>query len=61
MALNWQKSSFSSGDVQTNCVEIATGLACLHLRESDDPGASLSPDVTAFRALLTHLKGTHVR
>jgi hypothetical protein len=54
--LAWQKSSFSSGDGNTTCVEIAEGPRTLHMRESEDPDTVLTPDRRALRALLTHLK-----
>ena len=53
--LHWQKSSFSGGDDDTNCLEIATGptpLGTLHLRESDHPSTILTPTPTALHALL---------
>ncbi|MEV0480437.1 DUF397 domain-containing protein [Streptomyces sp. NPDC050508] len=55
--LRWQKSSFSGGDDDTNCLEIATTPTTLHLRESDEPATLLSPTPTALNALLTALKG----
>lgn len=54
--LRWQKSSFSGGDDDTNCLEIAAAPT-LHLRESDDPATLLTPAPTALNALLTALKG----
>ena len=55
--LRWQKSSFSGGDDDTNCLEIAAALTTLHLRESDEPATLLSPAPTALNALLTAMKG----
>lgn len=55
--LRWQKSSFSGGDDDTNCLEIATAPTTLHLRESDEPATLLSPTPDALNALLTALKG----
>ncbi|MFJ3305965.1 DUF397 domain-containing protein [Streptomyces sp. NPDC086549] len=56
-ALQWQKSSFSGGAGDTNCLEIAaTTPTTLHLRESDTPATALTPAPTALRALLTALK-----
>lgn len=55
--LRWQKSSFSAGDVDNNCLEIATTPTTLHLRESDTPATLLSPTRTALTALLTAVKG----
>lgn len=54
--LTWQKSSYSSGDGNTTCVEIAQGPRTLHLRESEDPETVLNPDRRVFRALISHLK-----
>lgn len=53
----WQKSSFSSGDGNTTCIEIAADNGLLRLRESEDPSTVLTPDHRALRALLRHLKG----
>lgn len=56
-ALNWQKSSFSSGDGNTSCVEVARDTTgTLHLRESDEPGNVLATRPTALRAMLARLK-----
>ncbi|MEU9782835.1 DUF397 domain-containing protein [Streptomyces phaeochromogenes] len=38
---NWQKSSFSGGGDGNACVELASTLHTLHLRESDDPSIEL--------------------
>ncbi|MFJ5305290.1 DUF397 domain-containing protein [Streptomyces sp. NPDC088350] len=54
--LHWQKSSFSTGDADNNCLEIAAALTTLHLRESDDPATLLVPTPTALNAMLTALK-----
>ncbi|MEU1178900.1 DUF397 domain-containing protein [Streptomyces sp. NPDC005820] len=56
--LHWQKSSFSGGDADTNCLEIATTPTTLHLRESDTPTTVLTPTPTALTALITTVKGT---
>ncbi|MGW0832264.1 DUF397 domain-containing protein [Streptomyces prunicolor] len=56
-ALHWQKSSYSAGGGDNNCLEIATAPTTLHLRESDDPATLLTPTPTAMNALLTTLKG----
>ncbi|MEV6588322.1 DUF397 domain-containing protein [Streptomyces acidicola] len=50
--LHWQKSSFSGGGGDTNCLEIAGTPTTLHLRESDTPATILSPTPTALSALL---------
>ncbi|WP_405907240.1 DUF397 domain-containing protein [Streptomyces sp. NBC_00828] len=55
--LYWQKSSFSGGGDEEDCVEIAaTTPTTLHLRESDHPTTILTPTPTALRALLTTLR-----
>lgn len=55
--LTWQKSSFSSGDVNTNCVEVACPEeGALHLREGDDPAVALTTPPTALQSLLSYLK-----
>lgn len=54
--LQWQKSSFSGGAADTNCLEIATAPTNLHLRESDNPSTILSPTPTALHALLATLR-----
>ncbi|MDO0912693.1 DUF397 domain-containing protein [Streptomyces sp. DT2A-34] len=55
-ALHWQKSSFSAGPEDTDCLEIAATPTTLHLRESDEPTAILTPTPTALHALLSTLK-----
>ncbi|MFE7069587.1 DUF397 domain-containing protein [Streptomyces sp. NPDC057620] len=54
--LRWQKSSYSAGDVDNDCLEISATPTTLHLRESDTPAAVLSPALTALNALLTAVK-----
>ncbi|MGH9197207.1 MAG: DUF397 domain-containing protein [Acidimicrobiia bacterium] len=54
--LAWQKSSFSSGDGNTTCIEIASGPCSLRLRESEDPETVLAPDRRTLAALLGRLK-----
>ncbi|MBK6019013.1 DUF397 domain-containing protein [Streptomyces sp. MBT53] len=56
-ALRWQKSSYSGGDADTNCLEIAATPTTLHLRESDDPATLLTPAPTALNTMLIALKG----
>jgi hypothetical protein len=55
---HWQKSSYSSSDGNTNCVEIASGdrAGRLRLRESDEPTKVLVPAGATLRGLLAHLK-----
>lgn len=58
VALCWQKSSFSGGGSDTNCLERATTPNATHLRESDTPTTVLTPTPAALNALLTAVKGT---
>lgn len=55
-ALHWQKSSFSSGDSDEDCIEIASSPTTLRLRESDRPTTILTPTPGALRALLDTVK-----
>ncbi|CAL9494042.1 hypothetical protein SUDANB171_03285 [Streptomyces sp. enrichment culture] len=51
--LEWQKSSYSSGDPSSDCLEVARGPATdLHFRESDDPGIVLTTSRGRWSALL---------
>ncbi|MEU5594240.1 DUF397 domain-containing protein [Streptomyces sp. NPDC020298] len=54
-ALRWQKSSYSAGDSDNDCLEIAASSTTLHLRESDDPATILTPGAGALHALLRSL------
>ncbi|MFJ4617715.1 DUF397 domain-containing protein [Streptomyces sp. NPDC088812] len=53
--LRWQKSSFSGGGADTDCLEISA-TTTLHLRESDTPATILTPTPTALNALLTAVR-----
>jgi hypothetical protein len=57
-ALEWQKSSFSSGNPDSDCIEVASipGTSMMSLRESDDPTVSLTSEKAPFQALLAVLK-----
>lgn len=55
-ALPWQKSSFSGGDADTNCLEISAAPAALRLRESDTPTKILALTPAALNALLATLR-----
>ncbi|MFF3287364.1 DUF397 domain-containing protein [Streptomyces sp. NPDC003023] len=50
--LEWFKSSHSSGEPDSDCVEVATSPATVHVRDSKDtavPGLALGPAAwTAF-------------
>lgn len=53
----WQKSSFSSGDVNQNCLEVALPAdARPRLRESTDPGIVLVTTRSRLEALLRRLR-----
>jgi hypothetical protein len=54
----WQKSSFSTGDPNQNCLEVALGLEGhgVRLRESDDPATVLSSTPARLAALLRRLR-----
>ncbi|MEV0279054.1 DUF397 domain-containing protein [Streptomyces sp. NPDC050610] len=55
--LSWQKSSFSSSDGNTTCIEVsADGSGVLRLRESDNPHTVIAPSKPAMRALLSWAK-----
>lgn len=49
---SWQKSSFSSSDGTTNCIELAVTPAALLLRESDEPATVLITSPHRLAALL---------
>jgi len=48
----WQKSSFSGGTPNNDCVELGASPTAVHLRESDAPGTVITPHPTALRALI---------
>ncbi|MFB7900319.1 DUF397 domain-containing protein [Streptomyces xiamenensis] len=51
--LLWQKSSYSSGDPNTSCLETACSPeGRLYFRESDDPSVVLITNSTRLAALL---------
>jgi hypothetical protein len=53
----WRKSSWSSGSVNTDCVEVARFPSVIGIRDSKDPaGASLSISEGAFAALLARIR-----
>ncbi len=55
----WQKSSFSTGDPNQDCVEIsrAPQTGDLRLRESEEPGVVLMTTAARLAALLRRLAG----
>ncbi|MGP4109862.1 DUF397 domain-containing protein [Streptomyces sp. 4N509B] len=53
----WRKSSFSSGDPNANCIEVAHAAEDrLYLRESEEPGVVLTTTPTRLAALLRCLR-----
>lgn len=55
--LDWQKSSFSGGDAENACLELAPGTGELrHLRESDEPGVIVTVDAAKLWAFLLAAK-----
>jgi uncharacterized protein DUF397 len=55
--LEWQKSSFSSGDVNQDCLEVAcTPEGLVHFREGDDPAAVLTTTPARLASLLRRLR-----
>jgi hypothetical protein len=59
--LVWHKSSFSSGDGTTNCVELAAGHhAATWLRESDEPELALITRPARLTALLGAIKAGRI-
>ncbi|WP_406211023.1 DUF397 domain-containing protein [Kitasatospora sp. NBC_01560] len=54
---HWQKSSFSGGDPENACLELAAGGGDLrHLRESDDPDVVVTTDAAKLRAFIVGVK-----
>ncbi|MEV0370987.1 DUF397 domain-containing protein [Streptomyces sp. NPDC050636] len=54
---SWQKSSYSSGNGSSNCVEVATGPdGVIHFRESDRPTDVALADRPTWGHFLAHLK-----
>lgn len=53
----WQKSSFSSGNPDSTCVELSrTSEGDLCLRESEEPGTVLRTTPARLASLLRHLR-----
>ncbi|MFB7476171.1 DUF397 domain-containing protein [Kitasatospora sp. NPDC056184] len=53
----WQKSSFSAGDPENACIELAPGADGLRLlRESDEPGLVMAVKAPQLRLLLLAAK-----
>ncbi|MFI1967342.1 DUF397 domain-containing protein [Streptomyces pathocidini] len=55
--IQWQKSSFSGGGPDNDCVEIgACAAGTLHLRESDDPEVVVTTTSARLGALIRAIK-----
>jgi Domain of unknown function (DUF397) len=52
--MQWQKSSFSTNGVE--CIELASSVESLYVRESDAPGTLLVASPKALRALLSRVR-----
>ncbi|MFD6336503.1 MULTISPECIES: DUF397 domain-containing protein [unclassified Streptomyces] len=52
----WQKSSFSGGDNNPNCVELASVDGQIVMRESDVPDAVVTTSPEKLRAFLLGVK-----
>lgn len=54
---SWQKSSYSSGNGGSNCVEVATAPhGAIHFRESDQPEVIARATRPTWTDFLTHVK-----
>ncbi|MEU3352748.1 DUF397 domain-containing protein [Streptomyces sp. NPDC037389] len=52
----WQKTSFSGADDNQDCLELATTLRAVLLRESDAPRTVIATSRTRMAALITRIK-----
>ncbi|MDQ0796729.1 DUF397 domain-containing protein [Streptomyces sp. B1I3] len=53
--LEWLRSSYSSSGDGNDCVEVATALGAVHVRDSKDlPGPRLGFTTTAWEAFVTY-------
>jgi hypothetical protein len=53
----WQKSSYSSGDPSSDCIEVAADSGGgVYVRESEDPSTALTTSPTRLAALLCALR-----
>ncbi|WP_406325063.1 DUF397 domain-containing protein [Streptomyces niveus] len=55
-SINWQKSSFSGGDNNQNCVELAHVDGQILLRESDTPNTIVTTNRDNLRAFISGVK-----
>ncbi|MBO2446464.1 DUF397 domain-containing protein [Actinomadura barringtoniae] len=55
--VQWRKSSYSSGEADSTCVEVADLQSFIGIRDSKDPeGPRLAVSVADFRALTGAIK-----
>ncbi|MFC8495348.1 DUF397 domain-containing protein [Streptomyces sp. NPDC057235] len=54
--MKWQKSSFSGGDDNQSCVELAPFNGAIKMRESDDPDVIVTTSVEKLRAFILGVK-----
>ncbi|GAA2707569.1 MULTISPECIES: DUF397 domain-containing protein [Streptomyces] len=54
--ISWQKSSFSGGDLNQDCVEIARSSGLIAIRESDVPHVILTTTTRHLRDLIRSVK-----
>jgi hypothetical protein len=58
--IHWQKSSFSGGGPDNDCVEVGASRTAVHIRESDHPDAVLTTTRPRLRAFILAVKaGTY--
>ncbi|MEV0266258.1 DUF397 domain-containing protein [Streptomyces sp. NPDC050617] len=50
--IEWQKSSYSGGGENNNCVEVGIAAGRVHLRESDAPAVAVTTTPLALAGLL---------
>ncbi|MEV0279994.1 DUF397 domain-containing protein [Streptomyces sp. NPDC050610] len=56
-SIDWQKSSFSGGGEEENCVEVGISAGHVHLRESDTPAVAVTTTPLALTGLLRLIRG----
>ncbi|MEV6425088.1 DUF397 domain-containing protein [Streptomyces sp. NPDC051662] len=54
--MNWHRSSFSGGDNNPNCVELASVDGQIKMRESDAPDTVVTTSPERLRAFLLGIK-----
>ncbi|MFE7756300.1 DUF397 domain-containing protein [Streptomyces sp. NPDC057418] len=57
--LTWVKSSYSSDGNEGDCVEVATAMGMMHVRDSKNvPGPQVGFGATAWAAFVAHEAGS---